>query len=65
MSNSEKKTECSIIENGPLVIKGDFKIMDAKGNEVSATDPAFICRCGHSDNKPFCDGKHRDEGFSG
>ncbi len=50
--------------NGPLLIQGDFKIVDAQGNEYSVDgDVAALCRCGQSDNKPFCDGTHRPAGF--
>jgi len=52
-----------MLENGPLQIKGNFIIVDHMGNEIRATDPAFLCRCEHSKNKPFCDGSHRNRGF--
>jgi len=65
MENKEKKTEVVALENGPFLIKGGFKIADAKGNEIKATDPAYLCRCGQSKNKPFCDGMHREIGFKG
>lgn len=52
--------------NGPLMIQGNFKIVDAQGNEYSVEgDVVTLCRCGQSDNKPFCDGTHRDCGFDG
>lgn len=63
MENNEKKTEVKALDNGPFQIKGGFTVVDAKGNEIRATDPAFLCRCGHSKNKPFCDGMHREKGF--
>ena len=50
--------------NGPLLVQGDFKVVDAQGNEYSVDgDVAALCRCGRSDNKPFCDGTHRPAGF--
>ena len=53
-------------ENGPLVIQGPFRLVDHQGNEFALpTDkPAVaLCRCGASNNKPFCDGSHRGCGF--
>ena len=50
--------------NGPLLVQGDFKVVDVQGNEYSVEgDVVALCRCGHSDNKPFCDGTHRDCGL--
>jgi CDGSH-type Zn-finger protein len=46
------------------MIQGNFKIVDAQGNEYSVEgDVVTLCRCGQSDNKPFCDGTHRPAGF--
>ncbi len=56
----------NIRDNGPLLIEGPFKLIDAAGNEVPlpANKPAIaLCRCGHSTNKPFCDGTHKATGF--
>lgn len=53
-------------ENGPLVIQGPFKLVDSTGKELDLpTDKPFValCRCGSSQNKPFCDGTHRQTGF--
>ncbi len=53
-------------ENGPLVLPAAFKIMDHQGNEFvlpQGKEVIALCRCGHSKNKPFCDGQHRQVGF--
>ena len=53
-------------DNGPLVIEGPLTIVDAEGNALAIpTDKPVValCRCGHSANKPFCDGAHRHGGF--
>jgi CDGSH-type Zn-finger protein len=53
-------------ENGPLVIQGPIKIVDHLGNEFPlpvGKDTIALCRCGQSNNKPFCDGTHRTCGF--
>ena len=50
--------------NGPLLIQGNFEIVDAQGNKYSIDgDVVTLCRCGESENKPFCDGNHRPAGF--
>ena len=54
----------TIRQNGPYVIDGEFKLVDAAGNEVPAVKRA-LCRCGGSTTKPFCDGTHSKIGFQG
>lgn len=53
-----------IKDNGPLLIDGEFKLVDAQGNEVPIRKSA-LCRCGGSTTKPFCDGTHSKIGFQG
>jgi uncharacterized Fe-S cluster protein YjdI len=59
----------SIVEvasNGPLLVYGNVTIKDAAGNEVHKTNKVTaFCRCGHSSNKPYCDGSHIAAGFVG
>ncbi len=53
-------------ENGPLIIKGPVTITDHLGNPFpipAGKDTIALCRCGQSQKKPFCDGKHRECGF--
>ena len=54
----------TIRENGPYVVDGEFKLVDAAGNEVPQKKRA-LCRCGGSTTKPFCDGTHSKIGFQG
>ena len=54
----------TIRENGPYVVDGEFKLVDAAGNEVPLKKRA-LCRCGGSTTKPFCDGTHSRIGFQG
>jgi len=58
-------TKITVINNGPLRIEGDFAILDAQGREfgLAGRTVLSLCRCGHSENKPFCDGSHGRLGF--
>jgi CDGSH iron-sulfur domain-containing protein 3 len=50
--------------NGPYHIKGDFTITTQGGRQIQVEkDEVWLCRCGHSNNKPFCDGSHRKGEF--
>jgi CDGSH-type Zn-finger protein len=59
-------TKITINPNGPIRVEGDLAICDASGKEFGLGGRTVIslCRCGHSANKPFCDGSHRGAGFS-
>jgi CDGSH-type Zn-finger protein len=67
MQEGEEKREVLIRarENGPLVVEGPFKLVDADGNEYDITGKprVSLCRCGGSTRKPFCDGTHSKLGF--
>jgi len=57
-----------MIENGPLQVIGDVEFIDeASGEPVAGGDAGtiFLCRCGGSQNKPYCDGTHKRNGFVG
>ncbi len=49
--------------NGPLHVQGKLRIENAMGEIIFRGDDAWICRCGGSKNKPFCDGTHKAIGF--
>ena len=49
--------------NGPLLLSGNFSIVAASGRKAWKGTKAALCRCGHSQNKPFCDGAHKKAGF--
>nr|WP_275578241.1 ferritin-like domain-containing protein [Dyella mobilis] len=49
--------------NGPLKVRGNLEITSGTGRMVARVTSAFLCRCGHSQNKPFCDGSHAKVGF--
>src|SRR5687768_15397902 len=48
--------------NGPLLVSGPIRVVRADGTSEDMPKAAF-CRCGHSKNKPFCDGSHLEVGF--
>lgn len=60
-------TKIEIRENGPLRVTGPVDIVDKDGNPYTIPEGQWIsvCRCGQSQNKPFCDSSHRDAGFQG
>ncbi|MFT6456398.1 MAG: CDGSH-type Zn-finger protein, partial [Yoonia sp.] len=51
------------VPNGPLKVVGNLEITTGTGRKVAKAEKAFLCRCGASKNKPFCDGSHKDAGF--
>ncbi len=51
-------------DNGPLVVSDPPILRHLGGEEIATKDVAALCRCGMSANKPFCDGSHREAGFS-
>lgn len=53
--------------NGPLLVEGPIKVVDHLGNAfpLNPDKPAVaLCRCGHSQRRPFCDGAHNQCGFA-
>ena len=58
-SAAEPVVTIKVTHNGPYEVHGEVQILDAEGQVVRETSKAFLCRCGHSQNKPFCDGHHR------
>jgi hypothetical protein len=58
-------TQIRATENGPLLVDGGVRVLDAHGNVLYEGEKAALCRCGGSRNKPFCDGTHTTNGFRG
>lgn len=59
------ETQVRASANGPLLVSGGVRVVDADGNVLYEGERAALCRCGGSANKPFCDGTHKTNGFSG
>ena len=49
--------------NGSYHVKGPFTLVLGDGTELRIEDQAWLCRCGQSGTKPFCDGTHKTAGF--
>ena len=49
--------------NGPLMVRGEVEVKDRHGNLFVAAPRVSLCRCGESNNQPFCDLSHRDSSF--
>lgn len=58
-------TKVTVRNNGPLRIEGDFEFVDMQGVPfgLAGRTGISLCRCGHSEDKPFCDGSHKRLGF--
>jgi len=55
--------ELTPIANGPLKLVGPLEIVSGTGRTVDRCSEAFLCRCGGSARKPYCDGTHKKIGF--
>jgi 3-phenylpropionate/trans-cinnamate dioxygenase ferredoxin subunit len=52
------------LRNGPYEVSGDVDVLDVAGAAYPPGDtPIYLCRCGQSKTKPFCDGSHKKVGF--
>jgi len=58
-------TKITITNNGPVLVSGDLELVDGEGKAygLAGRTNIALCRCGHSQNKPFCDGSHKTSGF--
>ncbi len=52
------------IRNGPLWVRGGIPVTSADGEPFEVRNRVTLCRCGESQNKPFCDGAHKGAGFA-
>ena len=56
--------EVTPLPDGPLKLEGSIEIVSGTGRTIDRRTRAFLCRCGASANKPFCDGSHKRVGFT-
>lgn len=57
----------TVFNGGPYVVTGAIEVVDGDGKawDVAGKKSVALCRCGASENKPFCDGAHKGIGFTG
>lgn len=48
-----------VIDNGPIKITGNILLRDSKRDIMESPEEIYICRCGKSLNKPYCDDSHK------
>jgi uncharacterized Fe-S cluster protein YjdI len=59
------ETKVEVLENGPLLVYGTLNVTHKDGKEETKNRTTAFCRCGASQNKPYCDGAHVDNHFKG
>ncbi len=59
------ETKVEVMENGPLLVYGTLNVTHKDGTSETKNRTTAFCRCGASNNKPYCDGAHVDRGFVG
>jgi len=50
-------------KDGPLHVTGNLEIVTGTGKTINRTAETWLCRCGQSKDKPYCDGSHKAAGF--
>ena len=65
-SPAPRPVSVKAVNNGPLQIKGTFRLLDPSGEEYDLAGQRIVllCRCGQSKNQPFCDSSHVRTGFT-
>jgi CDGSH-type Zn-finger protein len=77
--DQNKVEKIAVKKNGPYVVAGEIKLVHKtqvsteygepiawkKDSTYKTCETYYLCRCGRSNNKPFCDGTHRNVGFDG
>jgi CDGSH-type Zn-finger protein len=61
---SDASVTITALENGPYEIAGEVSVVAPDGSVLRETARAYLCRCGNSAKKPFCDGSHRRSGWT-
>ena len=58
-------TKITVRTDGSIRVEGDFEVVDQDGKVfgLAGRTKIGLCRCGHSENKPFCDGAHKRVNF--
>jgi CDGSH-type Zn-finger protein len=57
--------EVRVYPNGPYLVRGEVEVVDHEGETIETRRKTIaLCRCGNSRTKPFCDGTHKESGFT-
>lgn len=62
-SRGGEAMQCTLNRNGSIKVEGPIRIVTETGEVIEKDGPVFLCRCGGSARKPFCDGTHKRNGF--
>ncbi|NNG19221.1 CDGSH iron-sulfur domain-containing protein [Naumannella sp. ID2617S] len=63
MGDEAAAAQISVCPDGPLLVRGDFEILDGDGMPIPLPRRTVaLCRCGRSANKPWCDATHKQAG---
>lgn len=60
MAEKERKVTVEVIDGGPIKISGRIILKDLKRDTEETPDEIYLCRCGRSKTKPFCDDSHKE-----
>lgn len=64
MEKNESILKIKVLPNGPISVQGKVELVSSGGITIEKENP-YLCRCGASNNKPYCDGSHVKIGFKG
>lgn len=53
-----------VTKDGPLHVRKGASLIDSNDKPIDTQGDLWLCRCGHSKNKPFCDGSHKTNNFT-
>ena len=57
------EVKVTLLPEGPYEVQGEIELVGLDGNVVPTKKKVYLCRCGASTHKPFCDGTHSKIGF--
>jgi len=62
-TNKPENVYISIMQNGPILVQGNFTLIKEDESKQEIKQLASLCRCGMSHTQPLCDGTHNKRGF--
>ena len=65
MPDGTDEQKVRVLDGGPYRVEGGVPLLDHEGTGIEAPPAYSLCRCGGSQNKPFCDGTHKSNNFNG